>query len=91
MDFEWDDDKAASNVRKHGIRFEVATVVFLDPVQIDFDASRALDGEVRRKTVGVLEARLLTVVYTERAGVVRLISARRSNTKEVRFDGPVST
>jgi uncharacterized protein len=91
MDFEWDDDKAASNVLKHGVRFELATVVFLDPDRLDVDATRTLDGEVRRKTVGAVEGRLLTVVYTERQGVVRLISARRSSTKEARLYGPVST
>jgi uncharacterized protein len=82
--FEWDDAKAASNFAKHRIRFEVAVRVFSDRAQAALDASRAADGEVRRKAVGLIEGRLFTVVYTERHGVVRIISARRSNAKERR-------
>jgi uncharacterized DUF497 family protein len=39
--FEWDDDKAAANLIKHGVRFEIAADVFLDEALRDFDASRA--------------------------------------------------
>ena len=38
--FEWDDAKAASNLVKHGVRFDYAAQVFLDEAVIDFDASR---------------------------------------------------
>ena len=82
--FEWDDAKAISNRAKHGVRFESATGVFFDASRVDLDASRPTDGEVRRKAIGMIEGRLFTVVYTERAGIVRIISARRSNSREQR-------
>jgi uncharacterized DUF497 family protein len=82
--FEWDDAKAASNFAKHGIRFESAMAVFSDDARVDIDASRPADREMRRKAIGVIGERLFTVVYTERQGVVRIVSARRSNANESR-------
>ena len=69
--------------------FPYAARVFLDPNVIDFDASTAGDGEARRKAVGEIEGRVFTVVYTERDGVTRIISARRCNTKEGKLYGPL--
>jgi uncharacterized DUF497 family protein len=60
--FVWDDAKAASNLAKHGVPFAFATRVFLDVAVIDFDVSRALDRETRRKAVGFIDGRLYTVV-----------------------------
>ena len=90
-EFEWDDAKAAGNLAKHGVPFPYTVRVFLDANVIDFDASQPGDGEVRRKAVGMIEGRLFTVVYTERDGVTRIISARRCNAKEGRLYGPVQT
>lgn len=87
MTFDWDDGKAQSNLHKHGVRFEMAAAVFLDPDGIDIDATQAGQGEVRRKLVGRIDGLLFTVVYTERGDVTRLISARRSNSKEARRYG----
>ena len=81
-EFEWDDAKAQSNLAKHGVPFGYAARVFLDPGLVEFDASRAGDGEVRRKAVGLIEGRLHVVVYTDRASVIRIISARRTNETE---------
>jgi uncharacterized DUF497 family protein len=53
--FEWDADKARSNLAKHGVPFDYAAAVFLDARCIDFDASREGAKEIRRKTVGVIE------------------------------------
>ena len=82
--FEWDDAKAAANLSKHGVRFEIAADVFLDEGLVDLDASRVVDAEARRKAIGMVEGRLFTVVYTKRQGVVRIISVRRANAKERR-------
>lgn len=82
--YEWDDTKAASNFAKHAVEFEFPVRVFLDEARAGFDASRAADGEFRRKAVGAVDGELFTVVYTERQGAVRIISARRSNVKETR-------
>jgi uncharacterized protein len=90
-DFDWDDDKAESNLVKHGVPFPYATRVFLDAAIIDLDASRPGDGEVRRKAVGLIEERIFAVVYTQRSDVTRIISARRCNAKEARLYGKVQT
>ena len=90
LDFEWDDAKAEANLTKHGVSFEIAVAVFADPDRADFDASRSEEGEVRRKTVGKIQGRLFTVVYTIRADVCRIISARRANAKESRNYGNYS-
>jgi uncharacterized protein len=89
--FEWDDAKAAGNLAKHGVPFEYATRVFLDPQQVAFDASRATDQEARRKAVGVIDGKLFAVVYTDRGDVCRIISGRRVNAMEQRAYGPVHT
>jgi uncharacterized DUF497 family protein len=81
-DFDWSDEKAASNEVKHGVPFDYATRVFLDDGYVDFDASRGPDGEERRKAIGEIEGRLYCVVYTPRGDVCRIISARRANAKE---------
>lgn len=86
-EFEWDDEKAASNEAKHGVPFAYAARVFLDDGRVDFDTSRSLDGEDRRKVVGKIEGRLYCVVYTLRGRVRRLISTRRANTKESKAYG----
>jgi hypothetical protein len=80
--FDWDDGKASSNLAKHGVPFDYATREFLDPRSVDFDASREGDGEIRRKVVGMIEGRLFVVVYTDREGVRRIVSARRANARE---------
>jgi len=87
--FDWDDAKADSNLAKHGVPFAYAVRVFLDGHMIEFDVSRAGDGEARRKAVGVIEGRLFAVVYAERDGITRVISARRCNAKESKSYGPV--
>jgi uncharacterized DUF497 family protein len=87
--FDWDDRKAKSNLAKHGVPFEYATRVFLDPRFVAFDASRAGDQEIRRNAVRVIESKLFVAVHTERAGVCRIISARRANAMEQKAYGPV--
>ncbi len=82
MDFEWDTAKAASNLHKHGVAFEYATRVFLDPRRLDSEDPRDDYGEERRITVGWIEGSLFVVAYTERGGATRLISARKATTRE---------
>lgn len=88
-EFDRDDGKARSNLAKHGVPFPYAVRVFLDPEMVELDASRESDNEVRRKAVGVIEGRLYVVVYADRDGVRRIISARRTNAREQRAYGPV--
>lgn len=78
MKFEWDENKAAVNLSKHGISFEEARTVFDDPLYVDFYDPDHSDEEDRYIIVGESQqANLLIVSYTERADVIRLISARK--------------
>ncbi|MBX3493078.1 MAG: BrnT family toxin [Parvibaculum sp.] len=81
-EFEWDDEKAVANLAKHGIAFETAAEVFSDPDRLDIDDDRFDYGEERRNAVGAVEDVVLTVSYTTREGVCRIISARRASRKE---------
>ncbi len=85
LGFEWADDKAAANVRKHGVSFEEAATVFGDPLELTMeDPDHSVD-EFRFVTLGRSEAgRLLVVCFTERAGTIRLISAREAHRAERR-------
>jgi uncharacterized DUF497 family protein len=87
VDFEWDDEKARTNIAKHGISFEEAIAVFADEDLVVLNASRPAEGEERFKAVGVIERRLFVVVFTQRDDGLRLISARRANSKEKRSYG----
>jgi uncharacterized DUF497 family protein len=81
--FEWDDAKAESNYRKHGVDFETATETFADPFAIErADLSYAGNGEERLLITGMAAGQLLTVVYTARRERIRLISARRATRRE---------
>ena len=82
MDFEWDDAKAAENVRNHGVSFPQATQAFRDPFAIEWIDLREDYGEERIILLGMASGHLLTVVYTERAERIRIISARRATKYE---------
>jgi uncharacterized DUF497 family protein len=76
--FEWDDQKAASNLAKHGIDFEDALLVFSS---LCLTAPSPRGDEMRFATIGELKGTV--VVWTERdGGVKRLISARRARRDE---------
>ena len=84
MIFEWDDNKNATNIVKHGIDFETASYVFNDEKRIiKYDEKHSIY-EDRYTTIGSINGMItvLTVVYTENDEVVRLISARPANKKE---------
>jgi uncharacterized protein len=79
-DFEWDSDKAASNLRKHGISFPEAATVFADPLAVYLDDGSGIG---RMVVIGTsLRERLLVVVHVERGSRDRLISARTASTVE---------
>ena len=81
--FEYDSAKAASNVLKHGVSFELATRVFFDPFRIEAHDQSENYGEDRWATIGMVDYGVLYVVYTVRDGdTIRLISARKANEKE---------
>jgi uncharacterized protein len=77
MHFEWDENKALSNLSKHGVTFEEAKTVFDDPLYVDFYDPNHSETEERYLIVGESnQGRLLIVSYTERRNSTRLISAR---------------
>jgi uncharacterized DUF497 family protein len=82
MEFEWDEDKAAANLAKHGVSFPYATRVFLDPYRLELENPEEGEGEIRFQTIGMVEQRLLLVVYTYRDTIIRMISARRTTHHE---------
>jgi uncharacterized DUF497 family protein len=82
--FQWDQRKAARNLREHGVAFETACEVFFDPF-IRWHDSEVVDGEERDRVVGMtIDWRLLIVVHAEGRDVVRLISARSATSEERR-------
>ena len=92
MLFEWDDSKAARNIAKHGVPFEYAVRVFLDPHRLDREDNRRDYGEERWLTLGRVEGRLFAVAHSPRGKVIRMISARKANEREQRkYDETLST
>jgi uncharacterized protein len=83
MDFEWDEEKAAANLEKHGVSFEEAKTVFDDPLYVDFYNPGHSYDEHRYIIIGESQrGRLLLVSYVERDDVIRLISAREVTRSE---------
>jgi len=82
--FEWDVAKSVSNLEKHNVSFEEAQTVFGDPLACIFD-DEWHTSEDREIMIGhSANNRLLLVCFTERAGAIRIISARRVTRKEQR-------
>lgn len=88
--FEWDPDKAAINLAKHGVSFEIATRVFADPFVLSAQ-DRIENGEQRWRTLGAVDELflLLVVAHTvwddaDGGEVIRIISARRADRQERR-------
>jgi uncharacterized protein len=85
IEFQWNLDKAESNLKKHKISFAAACEVFLD---LDFLVLNVdyVDGEERERIIGLTSNwQLLCVVYVLKEEIVRIISARPATLKERRF------
>jgi uncharacterized protein len=86
--FEWDEDKAAGNVAKHGVSFLEAATVFGDPLSDTFDDPDHSAEERRFVIVGTSErGRILVVAHTDDGETVRIISAREPTRGEKNFYG----
>ena len=87
--FEWDENKAASNYRKHKVTFQDATLAFFDPFVV-IEQDRMVNGEERWRAIGMVRSCLfLVVAHTTRlcennraVEVVRIINARRLEPRE---------
>ena len=86
--FSWDAQKALNNLKKHGVPFEEAATIFVDPDALDWDDPEHSYAEHRSKRLGMsLAGRILIVVYTQRRSkhgqeLIRIISARQATRQE---------
>ena len=90
FEFEWDEAKAASNTRKHGVAFDMASTIFGDAKLLTLADLEHSESEDRWFSIGcAANGVLLSVVYlwNDRDGVarVRLISARKATQTEIRY------
>ena len=87
FEFEWDDEKAKANFKKHQVRFSEAMSVWLDSRSLEiFDVCHS-EKEERWVRLGLsLEAKILTVVYCEIVDRhrIRIISARAATLQEAK-------
>jgi uncharacterized DUF497 family protein len=82
---EWDNRKAAANLRKHGVSFPEAVTALADPLAITYRDPDHSEQEFRFLTFGLSSAgRILVVAHTERDEAIRLISARPATRRERR-------
>lgn len=85
--FEWDNLKAESNKARHSVTFPFVTRAFDDENRLTIIDDRFDYGEVRYVTLARISTRVYVVVYTLKGSVIRLISARKANSREVkRYD-----
>lgn len=84
MKFEWDKNKAESNLKKHGVSFEEGSSVFDDALACIFDDEYSSIDEKRELIIGYSNTgRLLIVSFTEREyELIRMISCREATKKE---------
>ena len=91
--FEWDEDKAAGNVLKHGISFELASTIFADPGLLTVADLEHSAIEERWFSIGLAsDGKILSIVYLWSESEppvtkVRLISARRATSTEISHYG----
>ena len=83
MLFEWDWQKAAANLRKHGVSFEEAMTVFLDDHSLTGADPDHSFGEMRWLIIGrSARGRILLVAHADAGGIIRLINAREATRRE---------
>jgi uncharacterized DUF497 family protein len=83
--FLFDEAKSRANRDKHGIDFVEAQALWLDPARVSIAART--ESEPRSIVVGMIEGKHWSAVVTYRGDTVRLISVRRSRTREVQLYG----
>ena len=89
MKWTWDPDKDSDNLRKHGIDFETAALVFNNPLTLTYEDDDPNHYEQRWKTIGPLGEAIITIVHTwTNRGTTpmsgRIISARKASRNERR-------
>ena len=85
-EFEWDDEKAVGNLKKHSVSFEEGATIFNDPTIATIPDPDHSKDEERFISIGVsVQGRLLVVIHTERENRIRLISCRRATSSERKY------
>jgi len=84
MNFEWDEAKSETCFAQRGFDFAYAARAFFDPNRIVHVDTRRSYGEERYQLMGMIERRLFVLVYMPRHEVLRIISARKANQREIR-------
>lgn len=84
MKFEWDQAKSDACFHSRGFDFAYVALAFLDPHKWVLQDARHSYGEDRYQLTGSIEDRLFVLVYTPRKEVIRIISARKANLREVK-------
>lgn len=84
MDFEWDETKSETCFVQRGFDFAYAAQAFFDPDRCIRADLRHSYGEDRFQLLGQIDTRVFVVVYTTRTHAIRIISARKANTREVK-------
>ncbi len=82
FEFDWDPAKRETNLAKRQLEFPRTVEVFNDPQHVDEVSTRPEHGEPRRKAIGRVGRLIVCVIYTDRDGVRRIISARRASRNE---------
>ena len=83
MIYEWDPTKAKVNLRDHGVSFEEAATVFVDPLAVTYPDPDHSDEEDREITIGhSVKQRILFVSHCQRGDRIRIISSRKATRKE---------
>jgi uncharacterized DUF497 family protein len=85
MEFEWDENKNAENFKKHGVSFEEAEKAFEDENAVELFDELNSDTEIRFQIIALSSKRLLFVAFTVRKEIVRIISARKADAKQVKI------
>jgi len=84
MNFEWDLAKSNSCQTSRNFDFAYVISIFKDPTLLIEHDQRWDYGEERFQALGVIDGRVFMVVFTRRSKAMRIISARRANSREVK-------
>ena len=85
--YVWDEQKRRSNLKKHGLDFNDAYLIYENPDKCTYDASRGDEYRLMDVALAIVKGRLLTLVYTEQHDKVRVISFRNaSRTERKRYE-----
>jgi uncharacterized protein len=83
LGFEWDEEKASANAKKHRVSFEEAVLAFSDPMLITFSDPLHAESEESFLSIGISSKdRVLIVAHTDRSNKVRIVNCRKATASE---------